>query len=929
MIRLNWAGCVLAGLGLAICSAEGAGQAKAAVPSKEAQAESDARIRKQLAGRFSAAESRTEKAGLGFYLYQTAMETELELVDRYVFLMLARDISMEAGAPVTALDAVREVARAYNVDDLALEQEVLLGASRQDDVDRHFLAEEALILADRAVDQDRFEIATNMVVLAREAGVEGDRYRQVADHVQSRRAAFQEVEESLEGLADNPEDPQLNLIVGEYRCFVQGRWEEGLPLLAKGSDAVLSGIATADLRNPRDEDQKVVADEWLRIAEGRRDPERTILGRAIYWYGQVQLNSPGIARRGARDRRRVYEETTRVVAAARRLTDEGFPRFAAYWLRKAAHLDPSTIEGEIAAWSQPEDPIEEIAPLVEPPEQPAEKAPEKEVEDPVVRAVPEVVDFTIPALYSERSGGREKLPAKHSAALSAGLEWLELHQDADGMWDADEFMKHDLEGRPSDGAGSAVHDVGVTSLGLLAFLGDGSTTRSGPYRDVVKRASAWLQAQQGGSGLFGTNASHDFIYDHALATVAMCEAYALSGDRSLRAAAQLGIDYLESHRNPYAVWRYQPRDGKNDSTVTGWCVLAYKTAEHVGLEINSNAMANALKWYDSVTDDLGRAGYVGPNELSSRHPGMHGSRFPPDKGEALTAVALSSRFLLGQDPAQSPLMESGAQLILKKPPVWDEGDGSIDHYYWFYATNALHRMGGRYWQAWSSRLEAAVLDTQRTDDNFAGSWDPVGVWGEDGGRVYSTAMLVLCLEAEYRYSDTPVAVATPAVEEFPLGRLFNPLRQAWKDENLPRVHRAHRNLREEDLTEEEQLILENSEARLAVEIEKVTQEISELRSNPDYFLVHERLKEIARNFRGLDPGKEADKQMRVIMTEESTKREVTAGAALQSLLERFPPENSRARRGLINALEEFVVKRRYERTLAADKANKLLAELRR
>ena len=52
-------------------------------------------------------------------------------------------------------------------------------------------------------------------------------------------------------------------------------------------------------------------------------------------------------------------------------------------------------------------------------------------------------------------------------------------------------------------------------------------------------------------------------------------------------------------------------------------------------------------------------------------------------------------------------------------------------------------------------LERAVGPNQHSDkgdrNNF-GSWDPVGAWGEDGGRVYSTAILVLTLEAYYRYS---------------------------------------------------------------------------------------------------------------------------------------------------------------------------------
>jgi hypothetical protein len=88
---------------------------------------------------------------------------------------------------------------------------------------------------------------------------------------------------------------------------------------------------------------------------------------------------------------------------------------------------------------------------------------------------------------------------------------------------------------------------------------------------------------------------------------------------------------------------------------------------------------------------------------------------------------------------------------MQKPPLWQQG-GAIDHYYWYYATYAMYQMGGRYWTDWSKKLDDAVVETQRQDGNFKGSWDPIGVWGEDGGRVYSTAILVLTLEAYYRYT---------------------------------------------------------------------------------------------------------------------------------------------------------------------------------
>jgi len=357
--------------------------------------------------------------------------------------------------------------------------------------------------------------------------------------------------------------------------------------------------------------------------------------------------------------------------------------------------------------------------------------------------------------YGGRGGGRGggaggKATAR---AIELGLEWLKNHQDEDGKWDTDGFMKHDKEGEPCDGPGNGVHDVGVTGLALLAFLGDGSTMRQGAYKENIKRGVMWLREQQNpDTGLYGTNASHDFIYSHAIAAYAMIEAYGLSQYSTLKKNAQLGLNYLESHRNPYAVWRYQPRDNDNDTSVTGWGVMAYESGKYFGLQVNDAALKLCATWFDQVTDSTGRAGYSKIGEPSSRHPGDHGTRFPVEKGEAMTAVGLFCRFFMGQDPKETPVMNAAADLILSKPPIWDPKAGTIDHYYWYYATYALFQMGGRHWQEWSKKLTEAVVKPQRMDGNFKGSWDPLCAWGEDGGRVYSTATLVLTLEAYYRYT---------------------------------------------------------------------------------------------------------------------------------------------------------------------------------
>ena len=380
--------------------------------------------------------------------------------------------------------------------------------------------------------------------------------------------------------------------------------------------------------------------------------------------------------------------------------------------------------------------------------------------------------------FGGRGGGRKRLAKGGSdtaRAIELGLEWLKNHQDEDGRWDADDFMKHDVTGEQCDGPGNGVHDIGVTGLALLAFLGDGSDMRKGAYRDVVKKSVKWLRSEQDTSGLFGTSASHDFIYDHAIAALAMVEAYGLSDYKLLRKYAQGGLNYLESHRNPYGVWRYYPQDGDKDTSVTGWAMLAYKSAQDFNrlvdakLLVNEDALKTCAVWFDSVTDpSTGHHGYSKRGEASSRHPGDHEARFPISKSEAMTAVGLLCRIFLGQGQkpkdgaadkageeardikAERKLLERCADLIVSKPP--STAKDAIDHYYWYYGTYALYQMGGKHWKKWQKALTKSVVDTQREDGNFKGSWDPNGAWGEDGGRVYSTATLVLTLEAYYRYA---------------------------------------------------------------------------------------------------------------------------------------------------------------------------------
>ncbi len=102
----------------------------------------------------------------------------------------------------------------------------------------------------------------------------------------------------------------------------------------------------------------------------------------------------------------------------------------------------------------------------------------------------------------------------------------------------------------------------------------------------------------------------------------------------------------------------------------------------------------------------------------------------------------------------SAIIQKGAALCAKLPPTWNESDGSIDMYYWYYGTLAMFQVDGKPWKIWRAAMDKAIVQSQRKDTDFClykGSWDPIGPWGHDGGRVYSTALMAMCMAVYFRY----------------------------------------------------------------------------------------------------------------------------------------------------------------------------------
>ncbi|MCC6151379.1 MAG: terpene cyclase/mutase family protein [Planctomycetes bacterium] len=367
----------------------------------------------------------------------------------------------------------------------------------------------------------------------------------------------------------------------------------------------------------------------------------------------------------------------------------------------------------------------------------------------------------------------------HDNRVRAALEWLRDHQNFDGFWSGARFSEdttrknarktYNLEfvnaGKPEGDKGwDASADIGLTGLSLLAFVGAGFDHKEGDYKETCRKAIMYLRKVQTNDGCFGPKDEDSFVYSHALSAMALAEAYGLSGDAALKGTAERAVEFMLNAQNPDLGWRYGVKYGENDTSVTGWMVLALKSCKIAGLEFDSHKVyQGAAKWLDQATIPVGgypKTGYNSPGTDNARLRSSQDYLTNP----SMDAINVMTRLFMGPDgwDLNNSTLKAQAKNMIDPAflPAWEHH--KIDYYYWYYASLALYQVGADTWKKWESAMSKTLLDNQRgfrpedkgtTKDTLDehGSWDAVDAWHAAGGRVYSTAINCLTLQVYYRY----------------------------------------------------------------------------------------------------------------------------------------------------------------------------------
>lgn len=349
------------------------------------------------------------------------------------------------------------------------------------------------------------------------------------------------------------------------------------------------------------------------------------------------------------------------------------------------------------------------------------------------------------------------------AAVTGALRWLARHQEEDGSWSPEGYAHCGK----CTGTGDASYANGVTGLALLAFLAGGYvpqdaavyidpvTGKESSFGVAVERGLAWLLSRQAPDGNLGGHSSKQ-MYNHAVCTEVLAEAFGLTQEEKYRDAAQRAVDFLTKGRNVGRGWRYTPGSGESDTSATGWAVTALHSARIVGLEVDPKAFEDGLVFVRAVTNPQGLVGYSRVEDAGVKVI-VQGKNEDFLHHQTMTAVGMVVR-AFAEGKRGEPALDLGAKHLVCDLPTWNPAGKSMDFYYWYYATLALQQFDGPgskgkgvYWKSWNKALIDATVPHQEKEECLAGSWAPEDRWCWEGGRVCSTALLALALETYYRF----------------------------------------------------------------------------------------------------------------------------------------------------------------------------------
>jgi hypothetical protein len=316
----------------------------------------------------------------------------------------------------------------------------------------------------------------------------------------------------------------------------------------------------------------------------------------------------------------------------------------------------------------------------------------------------------------KESGGSEK----GEKAVVDALDFLQKTQNADGSWEQQ-------------------YPIAMTGFALLAYLGHCETPQSKKYGDTVLKAITYL-VNQGvkADGYLTTAKDHGAVYEHAIATYALAEAYTFCSKLNIKipdlekVAKSAGERVMEG-QNPSGGWLYNYSSSNGgDNSVGFWQIQAMKACKHTGLWKESEFKKHSSLALDFLKSVQGADGAIGYRTDPNRSPG-------------LTGGGVLAFQIWGEGDSKE--VKKGVEWIDKNAKFnWGTADSNL--YYHYYHIQAMLNHGGKEWDKYNDMIRDPLIKAQNPD----GSWTQANFGNHGPKNIHmATCLATLALEAYYRF----------------------------------------------------------------------------------------------------------------------------------------------------------------------------------
>jgi hypothetical protein len=344
-----------------------------------------------------------------------------------------------------------------------------------------------------------------------------------------------------------------------------------------------------------------------------------------------------------------------------------------------------------------------------------------------------------------RGQGEDEITPQSEAALELGLEWLAKNQGPEGNW------------------GSS--DLGLVSMGALAFMSAGHAPGRGKYGRELDKALEFVVSRAKPSGLLNIADAQRDMYNHGLATFVLGQAQGIttSKDRKLNRVLDSALKLIANTQCEDGGWDYKAHRQQNghDLSLAVMQAKALRSAVDSGLEVPPEVIDLAIR---SVREHYApKGGRNLPESEQQKLPGQ----FTYSKGGGGGTIAMAAAGVVclqefGQydDWRIGKNMEVITAAIQEVPrPRNRDGSMPFDAYTLYYVGQALYQVNGDHWTANYPRLRDYLVASQVQDANNA---QQIGMWRDHGargggrvggkeGELYGTSVACFVLAIPNRY----------------------------------------------------------------------------------------------------------------------------------------------------------------------------------